>query len=130
MEMLEQNEIEKLARLGCDPIFDMRSVYPTNVRPCGIQYTYSHLHGCLEDWCKASFFVRICDGKLVEHLTTVLTACGGEFYIRCPGFEQIEKYWPEFDPAVEAAKLKEQALHERIKALESKVQELDLKKKG
>jgi hypothetical protein len=64
-----------------------------------------------------------------EMLTEGLKACGGEFYDRCPGFERLERVC-KFEPAIEAAKLKEQVQLDRIAKLEARVQELELKKRG
>jgi hypothetical protein len=70
---------------------------------------------------------------MIKHFTAQLAeslkACGDEFYDRCPGFERLGQMC-EFEPALEAARHKEQALQDRIKVLESRVQELELKKKG
>ena len=62
-------------------------------------------------------------------LTEGLMACGGEFYIRCPGFERLERVC-DFEPAIEAAKWKEKVQLDRITKLEARVQELELKRKG
>ena len=67
--------------------------------------------------------------KPPEGLIAGLKACSGEFYARCPGFERIERYC-EFEPAIEAAKFKEQVQLERIAKLEARVQELELRKQG
>jgi hypothetical protein len=62
-------------------------------------------------------------------LTEGLKACGGEFYVKCPGFERLERVC-DFEPAIEAAKWKEKVQLDRIAQLEARVQELELKRKG
>jgi len=66
---------------------------------------------------------------LGTRLTEALKACGGEFYIRCPGFDDLTRVC-DFEPAIDAAKFKEKLQLERIAQLEARVQELELKKKG
>ncbi len=68
---------------------------------------------------------------LGDKLNTVLTACGGEFYVKCPEFDQLGKVC-DFEPAFEAAKLKDKVQQDRFTQLESQVKELQiaLKKKG
>ncbi len=63
-------------------------------------------------------------GALFQKLTEGLKACGGEFYNRCPAFDDMARVC-DFEPAFEAAKWKEQVLLERVKVLESKVQQLE-----
>jgi len=69
------------------------------------------------------------EGLMAPILTEGLMACGGEFYIRCPGFERLERVC-DFEPAFEAAKWKEKVQLDRIAQLEARVQELELKRKG
>jgi hypothetical protein len=84
-------------------------------------------------WCQVSGSLYSCGclGGYRPYLTEGLKACAAEFYNRCPGFERVEKYC-EFEPAIEAAKFKEQAQLDKIAQLESRVQELEvaLKKRG
>lgn len=69
-----------------------------------------------------------CDGHLYESLNESLKACAAGFYAGCEALDRIEKYC-EFEPAIEAARFKEQAHLDRIAKLEAKVQELELKLK-
>ena len=69
------------------------------------------------------------EGLMAPILTEGLMACGGEFYLRCPGFERLERVC-DFEPAIEAAKWKEKVQLDRIAQLEARVQELELKRKG
>jgi hypothetical protein len=60
-----------------------------------------------------------------------LTACGEGFFIKCPAFDKLGQVC-DFEPAFDAAKLKEQVHADRITQLESQVKELQvaLKKRG
>jgi hypothetical protein len=133
METLDENEMHKLAK---------------DVRKCGqIFQACGDPFACVAEF-RVSHCVNVilvpCDGTLreclgfnpipiaqwfVARLAEGLKACGGEFYDRCPGFERLGQMC-DFEPAIEAARRKEQALQDRIRALESKVQELELGKKG
>jgi hypothetical protein len=64
-------------------------------------------------------------------ISPMITACGEEFYIKCPEFDQLGKVC-DFEPAFEAAKLKDKVQQDRLTQLESQVKELmiSLKKKG
>ena len=130
MEMLDENEIGKLIDLGCAPIFD-----------CTQQLKCVTLHHCRVpfwcDWklrcpvlskCTAIFW---CDGPFIDRLTEGLTACGEGFYIKCPGFDRIERVC-EFEPAIDAAKWKEHVQVEQVAKLEARIKalELEVKKKG
>ena len=52
------------------------------------------------------------EGLMAPILTEGLMACGGEFYLRCPGFERLERVC-DFEPAIEAAKWKEKVQLDR-----------------
>ena len=66
---------------------------------------------------------------LGTRLTEALKACGEEFYIRCPEFDDLARV-SDFEPAIDAAKFKKKLQLERIAQLEARVQELELKRKG
>ena len=121
MEILETNAMEELANKV------QLCAYPFQTH-CSITV----FHSCLDlGWCR-SLFCRLpfwCNGPL-RILSDGLKACSSAFYIKCPGFERIDQYWPEFDPAIEAVKFKEQAQLDRIARLEAQVKELELKRKG
>jgi len=68
-------------------------------------------------------------GGLGPPLTEALKACGGEFYVKCPRFERLERVC-DFEPAIEAAQWKEKVQLDRIAQLEARVQELEPKRKG
>ena len=68
--------------------------------------------------------------KGLAQLTEDLKDCGGAFYNLCPKFASLERVWPDFEPAIEAAKWKEKVQLDRIAQLEARVQELELKRKG
>ncbi len=132
MQVLEQNEIDKLIGLGCDPTLDLASVCRPYKMTCGNQYYCSLLdcriqYLCHNLGCKALDYgcgsIAKCDGPLVQRLTDGLTACGDGFLHKCSNFGEIEQDWPELD-----AKLKEQMLLDRISKLEAKVERLDPKK--
>ena len=128
MKTLDQSQMEGMGASPqlCAPTFSRCAIFD----PCGIIFR------CPE------FGVNDCDGAfrpcfgvrpMIKHfpaqLAESLKACGGEFYDRCPEFGRLEQMC-DFEPAIEAARRKEQALQDRIKALESRVQELELTKKG
>ena len=70
-----------------------------------------------------------CHCDLWLYLTEGLKACSEGFYVRCPGFERIERVC-DFEPAIEAANWKEKVQLDRIAQLEARVQELEIKRKG
>ncbi len=70
-----------------------------------------------------------CRDPFVDQLSEHLKACGPQgFYKLCGGFPRIAELDPYFDPAIEAAKLKEEELIARIQALEAEVKKLSVKK--
>lgn len=77
-------------------------------------------------WCqvKGSFGPN----PILPRLAESLKACGGEFYVKCPAFDELGRVC-DFEPAIDAAKWKEQIQLDRIAKLETKVQELELKLK-
>ena len=120
MEILEANAMAELANKVqlCADTFHRHCSTATALRCLDLHYC---LHLCrLPFWCNGPLY----------RLSDDLKACGSGFYVKCPGFERIGQYWPEFDPAVEAAKFKEQAQLDRIAKLEAQVKELELKRKG
>jgi hypothetical protein len=130
MEMLDENEIGKLIDLGCTRIFDCTQQLKCVVLdPCRVPFWCDWKLKCPAVWkCTAIFW---CNGPLFDHLTEGLKACGDEFYIKCPGFDRIERYC-EFEPAIDAVKWKEQVQLDKVAKLEARIQELELviKKKG
>jgi hypothetical protein len=128
METLDPN-VAKTLELACTKVLCL-DMGPGVLPACGDRL---HQMSCPSLVCQP---VCQCLGPLCKCLTGLtrdlaegLKACSGEFYTRCPGFERIEKYC-EFEPAIEAAKFKEQAQLDRIAKLEARVQELELKKRG
>jgi hypothetical protein len=71
---------------------------------------------CTEHWCVPRFYPSLVPG---------LTACAQGFWEKCTGFEEVARTC-EFEPALNAAKWKEQVQLERIAKLEARVQELEL----
>lgn len=106
MEILDKNEIKKLVKIGCTPIFD-----------CSQQLKCWVLNKCN--------VILKCDGPFLHHLTEDLNTCGEGFFVKCPGFDRMGQLC-EFQPAFDAAKWKEKINLEKIIKLEAKVQELEL----
>jgi hypothetical protein len=132
MEMLDENEIEKLTALGCSPIFDCtQHLKCILLDPCAALWCRVGIPRCghlLDPWCKVG--VPRC-GHLFDLLTEDLKACGDGFYIKCPGFDRIERHC-EFEPAIDAAKWKEKVRLDKVAELESRIKgiELEIKKRG
>ncbi len=145
METLDQNAMEKLSQsiTACGVTFYHHCIYDSfqppdcppvlctylhhcppvacgTLNPCPTLCRYLCLeHGCLPLYrCQPEFYLKLTEG---------LKACGGDFYNKCPGFDRIEKVC-EFEPAIDASKLKEQVQLERIAKLEAQVKELQAKK--
>jgi hypothetical protein len=115
MEILDKNAMDELVNKVqlCDYPFSVHCLRLA-ILPCH-EHCKHLFHPCnIQFWCRNTF------RSLVEELK----ACGSAFYVRCPGFDRIEKEWPEFDPAVEAAELKEKTLLDRIAKLEAQVKEI------
>jgi hypothetical protein len=137
MEMLDKNELDDgspqcISLWQCDALASLRCGWLEQAREffrkCGDQLR----HGCWLVWCPQFCPADRCvPGGFMLKLTENLKACGDGFYIKCPGFERMEKYC-EFEPAIEAAKWKEKMDLEKVAKLEARVQELEvaLKKKG
>jgi hypothetical protein len=131
MEMLNENEMAKLASLGCQPVFDCTDQLHCLVLGRCVTWMLrcGPVFRCLDlNWCR---WLNTCDGRLYQELTDKLTACGEGFYIKCPGFDDLGKVC-EFEPAFDATKWREQIQLDKVAKLEAKVQELEvaLKKKG
>jgi hypothetical protein len=122
MEMLDRNEIEQ-AQLSCLSFCPSLQHIPcyTALFHCGAAL----VHQCYPLHCGKPFW---CDGVLWSNLTDDLKACGEGFYIKCPGFDRIERYC-EFEPAIDAAKWKEKMDLDKVAKLEARIQELELKVK-
>jgi hypothetical protein len=123
MQTLDQSATEELAtNLGQGGVIFSCGTALNAIKNCD-GGMWCQVSGSLHPWCGGL--------GIPPHLTEGLKACGEGFYAKCPGFERIEKYC-EFEPAIEAAKFKEQAQLDKIAQLESRVQELEvaLKKRG
>jgi hypothetical protein len=116
MDVLEENEIPKLMKLGCQTVFD-----------CTQQLKCYGLHGC--KLLVSCVLLDTC-GRLLSHLDETLITCGGQFYNHCPGFGHGPPC--DFLPYNDWGKWKEKVNAEKIFQLETKVKELEvaLKKKG
>ncbi len=127
MEMLDENEIE-LTVAACGEKLVERAMQ-ASPHICGIKvYTswcgVKHLCSPLATWeCHG---ILTCNGPFIHSLHEGLKACGDAFYVKCPGFERIERYC-DFEPAIDAAKWKDQVQVEKIAKLEARIQELELK---
>ena len=117
MEMLDEKTLsaEAIEQLHCTA----PALYCGPRFWCGLRFWCSWLDAC---------GIRLTCGQRLWHiLEENLKACGGEFYIRCPGFDKIG---PEcnFEPAFDAQEWKQKVeiekLQTRIEALEVRIKKM------